>query len=358
MRRITVNGIFSLINKYRMLHAVNKESKRCKSMYRHNGIEIKKLSSTQKKAIDDIYKKYGFGYTYDTHILAYSVTGEFNPRIMPEDLFRIHISGKLNQRAYKQVFSNKAYFELFMPSAKFPDVIIRNIENCLYDKNFNLISVEEANNILSAYNKVVVKPIENSGKGRGVSLVDVSQENPLSVISKNYVIQEVFKQHHMLEALNETSVNCLRLVTLFWENEVYMLAAMLKIGGEGEFADNSSSSKSRRGRMIIGIDKDGKLCENGYLASGQKINTLHNGSAFAGYEIPCFANMVEEVKKQHSKFPSIRFIAWDVTLTDDEEVVIMEYNTQNPGVQFIQYTNGAIFGDLTEVVMEFTKNNK
>lgn len=357
-RRIKVNNIFSLIYKYRLLHAIKKENKKNYEIYRKNGIEIKKISREQKNAIDDVYKKYGFKYTYDTHILAYSVTGKFDARIMPEDMFRMYVGNKLNHKAYKEVFSNKGYFEMFMPEAKFPNVIIRNIGNCLYDKDFNPITEEKANNILSVYNKVVVKPIKDSGKGRGVYLVEVSEENPLSVIPKNYVVQEVFRQHPALEDLNKTSVNCVRLVTLFWENEVHLLGAMLKIGGEGEFADNSTSLKSGRGRMIIGINKDGKLSDNGYLTGGQKINTLHNGSSFAGYEIPCFNAMVEEVKKQHCKFPVIKFVAWDVTLTANEEVVIMEYNTQNPGIQFIQYTNGSIFGDLTETVMEFAKNNK
>lgn len=355
-----VDNLFAALNKSRVWYAIKKSERKKIGLYKANGIEIKKLTKEQKNEIDSIYKKYGAKYTYDTHIMTYSVTGKFDARIMPETLFRAAIEPKLNRKAYKTVLPDKAYFELYMPTAKFPETIIKNIDGCLYDGSFNLIEQEKAAEIVKNYDKVVVKPTKDSGQGRGVTLVETSKENPFNILKKDYIMQKVFIQHPTLTALNETSVNCIRLVTLFMDNQVHLLGAMLKIGGAGEFADNTTtmSCDAEKGRMVVGIDINGKLHENGFYASGKTTNKTHNGKNLSDCEVPCYKNMVEEVIRQHKTFPAVKFVAWDVTVTEDEEVVIMEYNTKSPGVQYIQYTNGALFGELTEKVLKYVKNNR
>ena len=111
---------------------------------KEHGVKIRKLNSAQKKKVDAIFKnKYKCKYTYATHELYYSVTGKFNPAIIPEDLFRIQIEHQLNDSNSKNVLADKSYFDRFLPTANFPSTIIRNIEGLFFDKNYKLISKED-----------------------------------------------------------------------------------------------------------------------------------------------------------------------------------------------------------------------
>lgn len=314
-----------------------------------NGIKIKRLTSSQKAEIDAIYKKYGYKYTYDTHILTYSITGEFDARILPEDLYRSNLELKLNDIGLKFVMSDKNYFELYMPEVNFPAIIVRNIDGVFYDKNRNIITREEAESLISEHNQVVIKPANDNGFGKGVELVEKGDLKILGSSKKNYLIQELIHQHPSLAALNESSVNVVRVVTMFLGGKVFHLSSAFRFGEKGEFVDNG------KGMTVVGIDENGKLREKGYSSNGTTSVKNHSGIAFKGYEIPKYKEMVDIALKQHSKFPQIKIIGWDFTVDDKENVVVVEYNIKYPGVLYYQWVNGPLFGEKTEEILDEIK---
>ena len=169
--------------------SVKRNNKHYFAMLKSSGIPIKKLSKEQKKQVDAVFKKYGFSYSYATHELAYSVTGEFNPDIVPEDMFRTEVEIYLNDYDSKYVLTDKSYFDIFMHDIEFPYTIVRNVEGVFYDHNYNMITRSQAEELISEYEKVVYKPSVENGFGRSVALVEVKKENPLDYGKKNYVIQ-------------------------------------------------------------------------------------------------------------------------------------------------------------------------
>lgn len=340
------------ISEYVSWKNVKNDNKRYFGMLRKSNIPIKKLSSEQKNKIDEIYKKFGFRYTYDTHILAYSVTGKFDEWIMPEDMFRTYIQPTLNDRNYKVVLSDKGYFELYMPEIKFPDCIIKNIDGCFYDADLNAITEEKAKEILAGYDEVVIKPTVENGFGKGVSLVKTMEENPLSLHKKNYIIQKRVVQHKTFSELNESSVNIVRVVTLFLDGEVNVISSALRIGGVGAFTDNAVTSDGK-GMIVVGIDENGKLRENGYHSCGLKTKQTPNGIAFLGREVYKLDEMFKIAKHQHVRFPDVKIIGWDFTVDRSGEVVAIEYNLRRPGILYYQYVNGSLFGSLTEKVCSY-----
>lgn len=336
---------------------VKKSNKRYFSMLEKRNIPIRRLTSEQKKAVDSIYKKYGFSYSYDTHELVYSVTGKFYPDIVPEDLFRTEVEIYLNDINSKYVLSDKNYFNVYMKDVRFPCTIVRNVEGVFYDHDYNVISKEKALEIINEYDKVVYKPSMENGIGKGVALVDTASESPLDYGPKNYVIQKVLRQHSALAKLNESSVNVCRMCTAFIDGQVVVLTAALRIGAKGAFNDNSISEDGM-GMIVVGIDENGKLKDRGYYSCGLSTPCNADGVEFAGYEIPNFDKMVELAKKGHSMFPRIKFIAWDLCVEESGDIVCMEYNVKGPGVLYYQYVNGPLFGKYSKKILSYAESEK
>ncbi len=349
-----INDFLMYLRSYNKWNITKESNKSRFKDLKDHGIQIKKLTAEQKAEVDAIYKKYGYKYTYDTHILTYSVTGEFDARIIPEDMYRSSLEFKLNSIESKFVMSDKNYFELYMPEVKFPDVLVRNIEGVFYDKDRNIITEDEAEKIVSEYEKVVVKPSVENGSGRGVQLVSVKDKKVTETFKKNYVVQKLIVQHPALSAFNKSSVNVVRVTTMFIGGKVFHLSSAFRFGGEGAFTDNTVT-KDGRGMTIVGIDENGKLKEKGYFSCGIATEKSHSGIIFKGYEIPKFKEMVDIALKQHSRFPSIRVIGWDFTVDEDENIIAVEYNIKAPGVLYYQWVNGPLFGDRTEDILDEIK---
>lgn len=349
-----VNDILMSMRSYNKRNIVKASNKQHFLDLEKHGIEVRKLTSVQKAEIDSIYKKYGYKYSYDTHILTYSITGKFDANILPEDMYRASLELKLNNIEQKFVMSDKNYFELYMPEVKFPDVIVRNINGVFYDAARNIITKEEANKLISGYEKVVVKPSVENGSGRGVELVDVESTSVTERFGKNYVVQKLLVQHPFLSSLNQSSVNVIRIVTLFLGGKVVPISAALRYGGEGSFTDNKVS-KDGKGMTIIGLTEDGALREKGYFSCGVSVTKTPGGISFAGLKIPKFDEMVDLAVKQHSRFPNIRIVGWDFTLDENEDVVVIEYNIKAPGVLYYQWVNGPLFGAKTSEILDEIK---
>ena len=314
-----------------------------------HGFEIKELSRDQKASIKAIYK--GEHFLYEGHQFYWTVNGKFDPWLFPEDLFRTKYEAKLNDQNWVNVCYEKAYFERFMPDVPFPKTMVRSVEGFLYDQDFNLITLDKAKEILSSYDEVVFKP-SDKWCGQGVHLAKPSEldlEN-----SGNYVIQERIHQHEVLRSLNESSVNIVRVNTLIKGTEVIPLSACLRVGGKGEFTDNYSTPDGL-GMIVIGIDENGCLRENGYYSCALPAKTNHSGIPFKGLKIPNFDKMVEIAVKNHPMIPKIRFIGWDITLDEEGNPVVIEINPKFPGVFYYQLANGPLFGERSEEIYKWLK---
>ena len=68
-----------------------------------------------------------------------------------------------------------------------------------------------------------------------------------------------------------------------------------------------------------------------------------------GYQIPKIPEMLEFTRKYHYRIPHIGIIAWDLTIDENDNIVVIEANTTVPGVWHPQIVTGeAFFGENTE----------
>lgn len=357
-KKAIVENIMEFLRNINRRKITKRHNKHRFEMLRQCGIKHRELTKEQKQEVDKTFARFGVKYSYETHELVYSVSDRFDPLIIPEDFFRVCIDPVLNDYDHKYFLSDKNYFDVFMPSLRLPKTIVKNIRGDFYDSDFKLITKEQAKCLLKSYDWVVVKPSNDSGFGRGVELVSTNVDL-IETHKKDFIVQEVLKQHPTFSKLNESSVNIVRIVTLFINGVVRPITAAMRVGGVGDFTDNVEH-KDGYGMIVIGIDDAGRLKKYGFHSNGVKVTKTPGGVSFENYEVVHFAEMIEIAKREHSKYPYVRFIGWDFTVDFDGNVVVMEYNTKAPGILYYQYTNGPLFGDSTEELLNyvFTKKRK
>lgn len=149
------------------------------------------------------------------------------------------------------------------------------------------------------------------------------------------------RQHEFFSKFNPSSVNVLRITSLFWKSEIYILGAILRVGAPGEFCDHTTSPENNHPR-IIALDDEGRL--TGKVIDPDLANVYDGcyGVAPCG-QVPKYSRMKELVRREHMRFPHHRIIGWDITLDENANIVCIEYNCEWPGVIQSQYVLGPIF---------------
>jgi len=352
-KKIVSDTVEALRNINREMIVKKTNNKRIEFLKR-SGIKYLPLTFAEKKKVDSIYKPFNRRYSYTTHELVKSVTGNFDARVVPENFYRTVIDPCLCEYDIKYFLSDKNYFEVFMPDVIFPSTIIKNVRGVYYDNGFNMISEKAAMKIISNHSQVVIKPSNDSGFGRGIELVNKPDKNTFLNRGEDFVVQKLLKQHDVLAILNASSVNVIRIVTVFVNGKVRPVTSALRIGGVGDFSDNVEHPDGG-GMIVVGMTSGGKLKRKGFHSNGTSVEKTPGGVLLENYCIPKYDEMIRIAVKNHERFPQVRFIGWDFTVDDKENVIVMEYNTKSPGILYYQYVNGPLFGDSTEEVFDYVR---
>jgi hypothetical protein len=69
--------------------------------------------------------------------------------------------------------------------------------------------------------------------------------------------------------------------------------------------------------------------------------------------VPGYNSAVEIVKKAHLKLGQFRFVSWDIAIDPNETPILIEYNLFYQGINLQQLSNGPLFGEMTDEVLEF-----
>ena len=328
----------------------NKSAKHYFSMLEEHGIPIRRLTAEQKQQVKDVWGDRIKSDCYATHELVYSVTGRFDPRVCPEMLFRKHIELKMNNFQLKYGFTEKNYFDRLFPDEPMPKTVLRNINGVLLTGDYRPVSLEQAQQIIAGYDKLIVKPSMENGVGRGVNLYTQGQyEQIFKDYKRDYLVQEVLKQHSSVSALNESSVNVVRVISLSLNGKVSPVNCTIRCGA---ITDNLVTEDGR-GMFAIGVNWDGTLKDEAFFSCGERITVAPNGQNFAGVQLPNFDKALEMTTRIHEKLPHFGFIAFDVCFKEDGSPCIMEFNIRGPGVLYYQYANGPLFGERTQEVIDY-----
>ena len=312
------------------------------------------LTKEQKQEIQDFYVPLvGYEVPTDWHRYFYARTGLYSVKYIPTSLYRLELTGRLNQLPWCVPFSDKNLNDILLPDMKQPHTYLKNRNGYFFVEN-KAASLDDAVAKCADMGDVIIKPTLSS-HGRGVKKLHVENgvvdakgtklKDLLSGYGKNFLIQDLVKQHPAMSALNPDSINTIRIVTYRTGMDVSVLYAAIRIGRKGQTIDNESA-----GGISAKINMDGTLCKFAYGAPGQdKIELTDSGVRLEGYQVPSFEKAIAVVKEQHLNLPFQDLLGWDICIEETGDPVMLEWNTTP---ELSQSAVGPAFGDYTEMVIK------
>lgn len=323
--------------------------------------DAKKIVHSMGKTNDELHQKYirdilPFWKKYNIKPAEYwyrlfSVDGiQTDEKYIPEDLWYGTILPYYSNMFFRRSYEDKCMHHMLFPKLKRPRTVIKNIAGQYYTDELKLLTKKEAFLLCKQEKSFIIKPSIDSGTGRLIQFYD-SETNTFEEMKKmllsmgsNFIVQEIVKQHPVLASLHESSLNTIRILSFFFEGEVYILSSIVRMGAGEQKVDNVSS-----GGMQCGINLDGTCHKKACTKKRDWVEKHPDGAVFANIKIPAFDKIIDIVKEEHSKLPHFRLVGWDFSVDINGEPVFIEYNVC-PGAN--QMTCGPTFGELTERVLD------
>lgn len=316
------------------------------------------LTKEQEEKIYEYWSKYVKDFDINFHKYYINRTGNFDVRYIPDDVYINDIDPYFNNRELEAASSDKNYLDTRLNGFKLPETYVHMINGIFLDKDYNMLTKDEAIKFLVG-KTFVAKPSILSFGGRDVSFFKDATEKEIVVYLDNLkldniIFQEKIVQSDTMAYLHEKSLNTLRIMTLIINDKVYALKPIIRV----VTGDNSLGSEGVN-ELFIGVKEDGTLNDYGFDIFGNKIEDRLDGKLFKDVKINELDESIEICKKAALRFPHFRLISWDIAINKNNEPVIIEANLNMGNVDIIQPSCGPIFGDLTETVLdEVYFNNK
>lgn len=289
----------------------------------------------------------------------------FDPRFVSHYIYLPILSHRINNYKYTMMFEHKSLLGVLSKGKlKFPACLIRCIDNELYDNQMHYLSFEDAVKICVSQNVIVLKDSVASSGGKSFEKIEMTakrQEERCEIIKSaikrridhDFVIQECIKQHSSIAKFNKTSINTFRVTTLYLNGKFSVLSIVLRIGKKGMNIDNWGG-----GGIIIGVKPNGQMHEKGY---DNKFNTYksYNEIIFKDTVLSQVPSLLKLLEEEHSSnFSLCKLIGWDIAFNENNDPIIIELNSSQPGLIGEQIATGPIFGDRTEEVINYCANKK
>ena len=321
--------------------------------------EDQELTREQIAEINQFWKKYEFlgPLDYRAFKTFYHRSGIFDPKYVPHYIAKFFLRPNTAPLKYATAFQNKAYLTKLIANAKQPETVIRKVEGIYYDENFEKITRKQAVNIclnvLDGGREIVIKPSGLAG-GKGVEFLSEATSDHLTKLFQKkgslFVVQKAIQQHPEMAALNQSTVNTIRLTTFLYKGKFIPAAALIKVGSPNVRVDNY-----KHGGCLIGVNLDGSVLPWALDIDRQRITELPSGVKLGqgGFtKVPCFDNVLKTAEKAHYDIPKIKMISWDIAIDDENEAEIIEANFGGD-LRMHQVLTGPIFGDMTEAILDY-----
>lgn len=288
---------------------------------------------------------------------------DFDPRYVPDDLYYGTVDSYYNKALDCSVLDDKNLYDLYFADVRRPKTIIRRIDGVYQNDEYKIIYKEEALNLCKQACSVIVKRTTLSEGGRGIyfwSIEDgLSQlESYLDSIKYDFIAQEIIKQHPNISKLHPNSINTIRMLTLTRNDKVTVLSSIIRIGGNGSRVDNGHS-----GGIFCGIDDSGRVRDVAYdFMTGKRFETIHpySRARFNDCVIPNFQKCKDFVTQIAPRICGYsKLTSWDLSVTEEEEPILIEVNLCYGSLFFHQMGNGPVFGDeARDIVKEIQTKKK
>lgn len=353
LKKLLTKRIINYQKRFAELHLAISTRRYMKSLIHKK--KLPKLTVEEVKQAKSFYKSKGYKLknTY-WHRYYKAMNGEFHKDYIPFDIFKSRIIPRLNQqKQWPALLDKNLTYNLFKDYQQ-PKRIVQNI-NGFYYINEQIVDITEAIKACNTYrNRLIIKPTIESGQGRMVNAFNVENSltsyKNLSVVElfrlyhKDFIVQEFLEQCDLLNSLNPSSLNTLRIVSYLNNEGVHILASVLRIGKLGSATDNFST-----GGIFCGLLEDGQLKDRGFNPKGTIFTQTSTGIMFKNCKIPNYDKLQEMAKSMHYIVPYFKIISWDIAINKRNKPVLIEYNTNKQGID-LQIASGPLFGKFIDEI--------
>lgn len=275
---------------------------------------------------DIVYCGFRYGAGFNDYLLCefYNLNREQRATYVTRSVNNTLVS-LLNDRAYYHTFDNKNEFY-----SMFSDCMGRGW------MDFASATLEQFQDFMAGREEIMVKPDAESG-GKGVEKVSKNEYPSLEALYEKLksddigVIEDVVVQHEKMASLNPSCLNTLRVVTILNDKGPHIIYAYIRVGNSDRPVDNLHS-----GGMCAPIDLEtGKIQYPGY-DKNRVTYLVHpkTGVKIQGFELPYWMETVSMCLKAAIRVPQMRYIGWDVGITENGPVFVEGNNL--PGYDFLQ----------------------
>lgn len=299
-------------------------------------------------------------YSYHEYEVYKHFNG-FDVRFMPMSIYLPLITRRLNDYQYTEILEHKSMFGYLTNGiVHYPYCYLRVINGECYSHDMQQIALTQGVGACLSANRLVVKDSVGGSGGKGVvilKLEDKTKDERLSIINgeidkrgKNFVIQEYLKELPELKRFNPTSVNTIRVQSLYLNGKWSPVTIMLRFGGDNAEVDNACS-----GGISVGVHMDGSLFEYGY--NNQAMQFDRKGDIiFKDTKLSFIPQLLKHVEEAHTRqYPIVKYIGWDFMIDEDGNPVCIEINSCQNGHLTFQLSAGPTFGNRTKEVIDYCK---
>lgn len=188
---------------------------------------------------------------------------------------------------------------------------------------------EEFFSFVKRHTRFLAKPTDGMS-GKGIYAVDCTgkSEAELETLHKelaqcHMLAEQFIVQTGILHQINPSSVNTVRIATLYDGQNPTIAFAFMRTGCGSSLVDNLHA-----GGIVWPVNHHtGIVSGRGYQTSGEEFEAHPTtGIRVMGMQIPKWQEAVDIVKEAAMLVPELRFISWDVVISDDR-ISLIEANS-------------------------------
>lgn len=251
--------------------------------------------------------RYQAGYLDYSLFEMYNLNSKQRKTILTRGINNSFIK-KYNDPSYTHIFNNKNEFNEY-----FKDFIKRKW--MVVDGH----NKKEFQKFIKDKDQIIIKPLDGT-HGDRIEKLDTKQKNIYEHIleTKAYLVEEVVKQDKTMQNLNSSSINTVRVITVFKNNKAYIVAAYIRIGN-GKIVDNFNN-----GGMSAPINVDTATVEFPALDKKGNLYEKHplTNTPIIGFKIPKWDEIQKLVTEAGKIVPQVRFVGWDVCISEHGPLLI------------------------------------
>ena len=160
----------------------------------------------------------------------------------------------------------------------------------------------------------------------GVATLHNGEERAFTAMlgTKPLIFEQCLHQSAQLSAINASSVNTVRFMTLLYpDGSVKIPATFIKIGREGRCVDNAGAG----GNVDAAIDTATGVMQHAIRFDGwDRITEVEvhpdSGQPINGVQITHWPEICQKVKEFQQAFPFVKAAGWDIALTEEGPFVV------------------------------------